>query len=287
MKLTFWGVRGSIPVPGPSTSRYGGNTACLEVSVPGAPPLVLDCGTGARALGRDLFTRADEHRRVELLFTHFHMDHLFGFPFFGPIYAPRFQVGITIPATNPEEAESKLARYLNGVYHPVRLRDVAATLRMDHIRPGRAFDRSGFKVEAVRLNHPGGSCGYRIEHGGKVLVYLTDTAPLARLDEGLVAGKVPPPPEARVLRAIHEADLVVMDTMFTFDEYMEKMTWGHAYPEYAVALCEAAGVGKLALFHHAPEASDDELDELGEHWAKHSGLEIFLAREGVTVDLSG
>lgn len=226
-------------------------------------------------------------QRVELLFTHFHMDHLFGFPFFGPVYAPSCHVGINIPAANAEEAESKISRYLNGVYHPVRLRDVAATMTMHHIRTGHRFERCGYEIEAVRLNHPGGSSGYRIEQGGRSVVYLTDTAPLSRLDEGLSAGKTPPAAEARVLHALREADLVVMDTMFTFDEYLEKMTWGHAYPEYAVALCEAAGARRLALFHHAPEASDDELDQLAAKWSQHAGLEVFLAREGVTVDLSG
>ncbi|MCK6505801.1 MBL fold metallo-hydrolase [Myxococcota bacterium] len=285
MRVTFWGVRGSIPVPGSSTSAYGGNTSCIQVAVPGAPPLVLDCGTGARGLGRRLVL--DHERRVDVLFTHFHMDHLFGFPFFGPIYSPNCQVGVTVPATNVEEAESKLARYLNGIYHPVKLRDVVATVHIEHVRPGRPFDRGAFRVEPVRLNHPGGSCGYRVEHGKRSVVYLTDTAPLSRLDEGISAGKPPPTAEARVLHAMRGADLVIMDTMFSFDEYLEKMTWGHAYPEYAVRLCEEAGVKRLALFHHSPEASDSELDVLGARWAPHAGLRVFLAREGDTVDLEG
>ena len=285
MKVTFWGVRGSIPVPGPATSRYGGNTACVEVSADGGPVVVLDCGTGARALGRDLVLR--HASRVELLFTHFHMDHLFGFPFFGPVYAPNCHLGVTIPAMHAEEAESRLSRYLNGVFHPVRWRDVAGTIHLTHIRPGRSFERGGFDITALRLNHPGGSCGYRIEQGGRVLLFLTDTAPLSRLDEGVSAGKPPPASEARVLAAMQDADLVIMDTMFTFSEYLEHMTWGHAYPEYAVALCEAARVRRLALFHHSPEASDDELDALGARWADHDSIEIFVAREGDTVDLEG
>ena len=285
MRVTYWGVRGSISVPGTATSGYGGNTSCVEITVDGAPPLVLDCGTGARSLGRDLVLR--HTTRVELLFTHFHMDHLFGFPFFGPVYAPSCQLGVTVPATNAEEAESKLSRYLNGVYHPMRLRDVAATVHINHVRPGQAFERGPYRILPVRLNHPGGSCGYRIEHGGKSVVFLTDTAPLSRLDEGLSAGRTPPAAESRVLAAIQEADLVIMDTMFSFDEYLEKMTWGHAYPEYAVRLCEAAGARRLHLFHHAPEATDDELDRLGQRWADHEGLEIALAKEGRTVDLEG
>lgn len=285
MKVRFWGVRGSIPVPGAETSRYGGNSSCLEITPDEGPPLVLDCGTGARGLGRELVLRGT--KRVEVLFTHFHMDHLFGFPFFGPIYTPSCQVNVTVPAYSSVDAQSKVGRYLNGVYHPVRLRDLAAQVRFEGLRPGRPFEVGPYRVRGVALNHPGGSTGYRIEAGGRTVVYLTDTAPLSRLDQGLSADRPPTTPEARVLDAVREADLLIMDTMFSREEYLEKMTWGHSYPEYAVKLAEAGGVKHLCLFHHAPEASDDDLDALAEHWAAYDGLEVSLAREGRVVDLEG
>lgn len=285
MNVSFFGVRGSIAAPGEDTRRYGGNTSCLQVRVAGAPPLVLDCGSGARALGRELVL--GQHHQVDMLFTHFHIDHVFGLPFFGPIYSPNCRLGISVPAITRDEAEAKLARYLNGVYHPVQLRDLAATVHVEHVRIGRDFDRGAFHIEPVRLNHPGGCFGYRVEHGNRSVVYLTDTAPLSRLDEGLSAGKPPTVLETTVLHSLREADLVVMDTMFSFDEYVEKMTWGHGYPEYAVQLCEAAGARRLALFHHSPDATDQALDELGERWAQHQGLDVFVAREGGSVDLEG
>lgn len=285
MKVRFWGVRGSIPVPGDATSRYGGNSSCLEVQLPGGPPLVLDCGTGARPLGRDLVLR--QARDVHVLFTHFHMDHLFGFPFFGPVYTPNTQVNVAVPAYSARDAEAKLGRYLNGIYHPVRLRDVAAQLAFRGVRPGRPFEIGPYAVRGVALNHPGGSTGYRIDAGGRSVVYLTDTAPLSRLDEGLSADRPPTNSEARVISVIQGADLLVMDTMFSYEEYLEKMTWGHSYPEYGAKLAEAAGVKHLCLFHHAPDASDDELDALGAQWAAYDGLEVSLAREGEIVDLEG
>ncbi len=285
MKVTFWGVRGSIPSPGAHTTRYGGNTSCVEVQTEGAPPVVFDCGTGARDLGRSIVLRHE--RKVELLLSHFHMDHLFGFPFFGPLFSPSCEVSITLPATNAEEAESRLSRYLNGVFHPLRLRDIHGSMKLSHIRPGRSFERSGYEFTAVRLNHPGGSCGYRVQMGDRSVVYMTDTAPMTRLDEGLSARRAPPPGEARVIEAMRDADLVIFDAMFTFQEYLEKMTWGHCYPEYAVALAEAASAKRLALFHHSPDADDDELDELADTWGKHAGLDVFVAREGAVVDLSG
>ena len=285
MKVRFWGVRGSIPVPGGETSRYGGNTSCLEVTAAEDHPLVLDCGTGARALGRDLVLR--QASDVEILFTHFHMDHLFGFPFFGPIFSPNFRVNVGVPSYSGMDAQDKLGRYLNGIYHPLRIHDIAARLAFQGVRPGRPFERGPYEILGVSLNHPGGACGYRINANGRSVVYLTDTAPLARPDEGLCADKLPPPPERKVLEILAGADLLIMDTMFSWEEYLVKMTWGHAYPEYAVRMGATAGVKNICLFHHAPDASDDALDKLSARWAEHDGPRVFLAREGMTVDLTG
>lgn len=272
-------------MPGVDTSRYGGNTSCLEITGPGDHPLVLDCGTGARALGRDLVLRRAPE--VEVLFTHFHMDHLFGFPFFGPIFSPNTRVNVGVPAYADIDARDKLGRYLNGIYHPLRLNDIAARIQFDARRPGRPFELGPYEVLPVALNHPGGASGYRVRCGGRTVVHLTDTAPLARPDEGVCADKRPPALERKVLEVMAGADLVIMDTMFSWEEYLAKMTWGHAYPEYAVRLCVEAGVKQVCLFHHAPDASDDDLDRLGERWAQYDRAPVFLAREGMVVDLSG
>jgi phosphoribosyl 1,2-cyclic phosphodiesterase len=283
MKVRYWGVRGSIPVPGAQTARYGGNSSCIEVRAEGAPPLVLDCGTGARDLGRELVL---EHMTsAYVLFTHFHTDHLFGFPFFGPLYTPNCQVEVAVPAYSPVDARDKLGRYLNGTHHPVRIRDLAAKVSFRAIRPGRMFEIGPYRVQGVSLNHPGGSCGYRVEADGRVVCYITDTAPLARPGEGVVDGKLPPAPEQRLLKVLEEADLVIFDTMFDWDEYLEKMTWGHAYPGYAAKLCETVGAKRLHLFHHAPDATDDMLDLRAKHWAAYDRLPIGMAIEGQTIDL--
>ena len=283
MKVRYWGVRGSIPVPGAHTARYGGNSSCIEVRAEGAPPLVLDCGTGARNLGRELVL--ERTTQAYVLFTHFHTDHVFGFPFFGPLYAPNCKVEVALPAYSAVDAQDKLGRYLNGVNHPVRIRDLAAQITFRAIRPGRPFEMGPYRIQGVALNHPGGSCGYRIEADGKVVCYITDTAPMAGVGEGVVDGKVPPNPEQRLLKVLEEADHVIMDTMFDWDEYLEKMTWGHAYPGYGVGVCKAAGARHLALFHHAPDATDDELDVRRDHWAQCDELPVSMAVEGVTIDL--
>ncbi|TVQ90934.1 MAG: MBL fold metallo-hydrolase [Deltaproteobacteria bacterium] len=283
MKLTFWGVRGSIPVPGPTTRRWGGNSSCLAVHHQGKPSLILDCGTGARALGGQL-VRA-QGRQLGILFTHFHVDHIIGFPFFAPLYTPGFDVQIAVPATTEHGARERIEAFLNGRNHPVRLRDMPASISFYAIRPEASFDFLGYTVRAVLLNHPGGSCGYRIEAGGRSICYVTDTAPFATPGEGLLYDRDPTAGERRMLRFLAGADLVVYDTMYELPEYLEKMTWGHSYPEYARELCRAAGVQTLYLFHHAPDASDDLLDARAESWAGASEPRVRLAREGDTVDL--
>ena len=246
---------------------------------------MLDCGTGARALGQELFSHSG--RELDLLFTHFHMDHVFGFPFFGPVYAPGYQVRVTAPGFSEPEVRQKLARFVNGLYHPVRMREIPCDLSFHPLMPGREVDRGIFKVQGIRLNHPGGSVGYRVRVGDTKVLYITDTAPLAREGDGIMAGKESPSSERRLLKLMEGADLVIFDTMFSYDEYLEKMTWGHAYPEYAYKLCTEAGVRHLVLFHHAPDASDEALDALAEHWSQFTEPKVTLAQEGGEVDLEG
>ncbi|MEN0063530.1 MAG: MBL fold metallo-hydrolase [Myxococcota bacterium] len=283
MRVTFWGVRGSIPTPGPETSRWGGNSSCIEVSHGAAPPLILDCGTGARQLGHALVGR--RARELDLCITHFHLDHVFGFPFFLPIYTPGYDVRISLPAFSEDEAREKLSRFVNGIYHPTRLREVPANLSFRAMRSGRSFSSGPFLVHALSLNHPGGSLGYRVEAADQRIAYMTDTAPFARPGEGVCAGEDPVRAEERVLDFLSACDLVIYDTMYDREEYLEKMTWGHSYPEYAHAICRAAGVKRLVLFHHLPDATDEDLDELEAHWATATEPAVVLAREGVTLDV--
>lgn len=253
----------------------------MEVRHGELPPLVLDCGTGARKLGFKLVGEAA--RELDLVFTHFHMDHVFGFPFFVPIYTPGYEVRITVPAFSQEEAREKLSRYLNGMYHPTRLRDLPSEVSFRAIRPDKPFSCGGFTLRGLTLNHPGGALGYRIEADGQSVCYVTDTAPFARPGEGVAAGAEPTKAEKRVVDFIRGADIVVYDTMYDLEEYLEKMTWGHSYPEYAYEICKAAEVRHLVLFHHLPDASDDALDALAQKWTGRSEPSVSLAREGETI----
>jgi phosphoribosyl 1,2-cyclic phosphodiesterase len=286
MTITFWGVRGSIPTPDADHMRWGGNTSCLEVSVPGEPPLILDCGTGIRRLGQRIASAGAS--RVDILLSHVHIDHVVGLPFFAPLHQADVSVTVTVPAFSDEEASEKITRYLNGTLHPLRLADMTCNLVIAGMRPGEPFKRAGFEVTACALNHPGGSLAYRIERGGRTFCYVTDTAPLAVYGEGVAAGKAMSTAEERVSAFLQGADFVVFDTMFSEAEYVERMTWGHAYPEYAAALCAASGVKTLCLFHHLPSADDDRMDALAKHWQAAPGpMRVVVAREGETVEVGG
>ena len=285
MQVSFWGVRGSIPTSGPSTARYGGHTSCFCVEGKGVAPLVFDMGTGARLLGQKMVQ--DEVSRVYVVLSHTHIDHIYALPYFEPVFSPNTRVHIGVPADSAVEARSRIGKYLNGLLHPLRLDDLGARLRFYGIPAGESLEVGPYAVETMRLLHPGGTMGYRVTYNEVSVCYLTDTGPLARANEGIVAGKPPTLLEQDLLQLIRNADLLVMDATFEQDEYFEKMNWGHAYPEYVVAVAKAAGVKRVGLFHHSPDATDDDLDQIAQQWAEHLSPRVFVAKEGMVMDLEG
>lgn len=248
--------------------------------------MVLDCGSGAVNLGSQLMKRGV--RRLNLFFTHFHIDHTIGFPFFGPIFLPICSLRIFVPVQGDEPPESRLQNFLNGEFHPLHVQDVPARTTFVPIGTGDRFSCGPYQVQAVELEHPGGACGYRIEQGDRTVCYFTDTSPLQRdLETGVVAGGAPTPREQRLIDAMQDADVLIFDTMFSFEEYMERQHWGHSFPEYAYRLARKARVQELYLFHHLPGRTDAELDTLEEKWSETRDPVVRVAREGMTVDLEG
>lgn len=245
-----------------------------------------------RGLGRKLIANTAQ-RRAQVLFSHLHVDHIFGFPFFLPLFAPGWDISVGVPAFSDAEAKERIARYLNGTFHPVRLRDIAANVRFHAVRAGRSIPSEGWQIDALRLHHPGGALGYRVSapaSGGEpaaTIAYLTDTQPFAAPGEGVAANKPPTAAEQRLIAFLKGVDLCIFDTMFDYDDYLEKMHFGHSYPEYAIAICRAAGVPELQLFHHQPEADDAELDARAARYLGVEGVRVRLAQEGSTVTPGG
>lgn len=227
------------------------------------------------------------HREIDILLTHYHIDHVIGFPFFLPNYTPGYSVRVSSPALSTEDAKNKLAQFLNGLYHPVKLRDMMERVSFSPIQPGMTYQRGVFEVSTCRLNHPGGSVAYRVSAGGHSIAYVTDTAPFAKPGEGVTSGRKSPVLEQQVIQFLSGADVVIYDTMYTKTEYLQKMTWGHSYPEYAKAVCQSAGVKHLILFHHSPDATDDELDSISTFWSSNQSPRVSLAKEGSTVHVEG
>ena len=294
MQVRFWGTRGSIPTPGPATVRYGGNTSCVEVRTPGGALLVLDAGTGLRALGDALMSEGARARRGHLLIGHTHWDHIQGFPFFRPISEPGSVWDVYAPRGFGASLRDTLAGQMQYTYFPVGLDELGATIRYhDLVEGGFAID--DVRVTARYLNHPALTLGYRLETGGISVVYSTDH------ECHLNSAALPGPPLSRVLRPAHTgdrrhldfvagADLLIHDAQYTEAEYAGHVGWGHSTIEYVVDLAIAGGVKRLALFHHDPHRDDAELDSLvgaSRQRVIDAGgtLEVFAASEGQTVEL--
>ena len=251
----------------------------------GVAPLVFDMGTGARLLGKKLVH--DGVNQVYVMLSHTHIDHIYALPYFDPVFSPNTRVHIGVPADSAGEARARIGKYLNGLLHPLRLDDLGARLRFYGIPAGQGIEVGPYAVETLRLLHPGGTMGYRATLGGRSACFVTDTGPLARPDEGIIVGASPTSMEQDLIQLIRDTDLLVMDATFDQDEYFQKMNWGHSYPEYVVKIAEQAGVKRVALFHHSPDASDEDLDVLSERWSQHTTPQVVVAKEGLVMDLEG
>ena len=267
LKVKFWGVRGSIACPSANHIKYGGNTSCLEIKV-GDRRLVLDAGTGIRGLGQTFLK--DDVSQIHILLTHTHWDHINGFPFFVPAYDPRRSVHIMAGHLRGGEGiQNVLAAQMDNPMFPVPLSAMQAKMRFEDFEAGMSFNiYDDVHVRTAPLNHPNGATGYRIEHAGHSICYVTDTEH--------VPGKM----DQNILGLIEGADLVIYDSTYTEEEFPSKIGWGHSTWNEGVKLCRAAGAKSMAIFHHDPEHEDDFMTALGEE-AKKEWSETFVAREGM------
>jgi CheY-like chemotaxis protein len=265
------------------TLRYGGNTSCVEVRGDDGTLIVLDCGTGAHALGQALVS-AGPHRG-HLMIGHTHWDHIQGFPFFAPLFVPGNTWDIYAPEALGRQLEQTLAGQMEYNYFPVTLAQLAATIHFHDIAEGQ-FAIGEMRVTTQYLNHPVLTLGYRLECGGNAVVYSADHEPHA--PNPAARAQYEPPrhkEDQRHIDFLADADLVIHDSQYTIAEYSQKIGWGHTPAEWAVDYAVAARAKRLALTHHDPLRDDDALDRLVEMCrqrasAAGSGLEIFAAAEG-------
>jgi phosphoribosyl 1,2-cyclic phosphodiesterase len=281
MRITVWGCRGSVATPGPETVTYGGNTACVEVGLDGDAALVLDAGTGIRALGFDLQRR--NVRRVHLCLTHLHLDHLEGLRFFAPLWDEDVTVDVWGPPSQLLSLRQRIARYFSPPLFPIELRDVPAQLSFHNVEQ-RSWSIGDAEISADLVLHPGPTVGYRIELGGASLAYLPDHEPALG---GILRERSPDWISGSAIAA--GVDLVVHDAQFSEDEYPHYVGWGHSSVSDAVGFASAAGARQLLLFHHEPRHSDHELERLEERARELAAADGLappsLAREGMVVEL--
>jgi phosphoribosyl 1,2-cyclic phosphodiesterase len=280
VRLKIWGCRGSVPTPGPNTVEYGGNTACVEVILGGGGALVLDAGTGIRALGLELVRRGT--RRIHLFLTHLHLDHVEGLRFFAPLWDERVTLDVWGPRSPVLGLRERILRAFSPPLFPLDFRDVPARVTF-HDLPGEPWQAEGVSLFADLVLHPGPTLGFRLETGRSSLAYLPDHEPaLARIE-----GRSPDWISGGALAG--GADLLLHDAQYLDEEYGARIGWGHSSVDDAVAFWRAVDARRLVLFHHEPERSDRALELLQARARQLSGRKQpppVLAREGMVIELS-
>lgn len=253
MKVNFWGTRGSLATPGRETARYGGNTSCVEIVGEKGTRLVLDAGTGIRALGMAL---PRDLQRVDILLSHLHLDHIQGLGFFRPLFNPAMEVHIWGPASTTQELRARLMRYLSAPLFPVPLRDLPCKLVLREV-PCAAARVGEFEISSSLICHPGPTVGYRVSGPGGTISYLSDHEPAL----GKRRLSLPADWTSGIALAAN-TDLLIHDAQYTDEEYAERIGWGHSSLAHAIQFATLASTRHLVAFHHDPAHDDVTLDRL-------------------------
>jgi len=298
LSVKFWGVRGSIPCPGPDTVVYGGNTSCLEIRAD-ERLLIVDLGTGIRPLGEWL--KANDLKKygkikADIFLTHTHWDHILGFPMFTPVYVSGTELRITGPVSFENETlKDIIETQLSYRYWPVRAEELAANIEYNQIKETTIDLGGGLTVSSKYVNHPVLCLSYRFDYKGKSIAAVIDHEPFHNLfttnpedanfdAETAREGEIAAAEEnEKIINFIKDADIVIHDAQYTEEEYSRKHGWGHSSYEYAIKCVEGTNVKKLAFYHHEPSRTDHQIWELEERYKNNSDIEIMMAKEGVVL----
>lgn len=272
LTVRFWGVRGTLPTPGADTAHYGGNTSCVEVDL-GGRYVIFDAGSGIRNLGDRLHSQGGI-LEADILFSHCHLDHVCGVPFFSPFYETQNRIRLWAGNLLPKYTlEATIRSIMSAPLFPIEIDAFKADIQFRDFRAGDTLDLGGgITARTGMLNHPGGAVGYHLACGDKSIAYITDTE------------HRPKELDHTVLGLVQDADLMIYDCTYTDEEFPDHAGWGHSTWQQAVRLAKAAGVKRLAVFHHDPDHDDAFMRNVeGAAAQKHPGA--FVAREGLVLTL--
>lgn len=294
MKFRFWGVRGSIPVPGPSTVKYGGNTTCIEIRTDNNDLIILDAGTGIHPLGQALLTQLPVN--AHLFITHTHWDHIQGLPFFSPIFIPGNDIKIYggLDPVTSEGIERALGVQLQYSYFPIREAELNANIEYNTIKPEQPVYINDAKITPILLSHPVLNFGYRVDCDGQSIFFTGDYEPIFNIyDEkdseyqeyqSFIDQK-----HQEIALAMKGVDALIIDSSYTTEEYTFKKGWGHGTYDSAINLAKQAKVKKLFFTHHEPTRTDEQLDTIHKQLLQENtelNFELLLAKEGIDISLS-
>jgi phosphoribosyl 1,2-cyclic phosphodiesterase len=282
MKITVWGARGSVPAPGPETVRYGGNTSCVHVELQDGTQIVLDAGTGIRALGQSLGMNQD----VNVLLTHLHLDHIQGLVFFQPCFDPDSRLRVWGPASPVGSLQDRIARYVSAPLSPIEVRELPCDVSFQDA-PETEWEIGSARITAASVAHRGPTLGYRITDGDTSLCYIPDHepalgVPLADLEEEWISG----------FELAKGASLLFHDCQYFDGEYPNHIGWGHSRLTDSLTFARRVEAEQLLLFHHDPLHSDDDLDRMHdaacEQWIAEGGdaQMLEMAVEGERLDVT-
>jgi phosphoribosyl 1,2-cyclic phosphodiesterase len=292
-RVRFWGVRGSIPAPGPETVYYGGNTSCVEIRADGEL-IILDAGTGIRALGQHLRKEFDGHPvNITILISHTHWDHIQGFPFFAPAYDSRNRLRILAFEGPRKGLESTLSIQMESPYFPIAMHEMPSHVEFTELK-NLEFNIGKVKIQAMFMNHPGICAGYRLFTSAGSVAYFPDNE-LSSKFRGKGSQDSPQTVLGRkkdqeLRDFIEGADVIISDAQYDLDEYAAHIGWGHSCVDDVVPLAMAAKVKKLFLFHHDPDHDDAKIAQMLASAREHAtrrggGIQVEAAREGLEVVL--
>lgn len=251
--LQFWGVRGTLPVPGPSAIRYGGNTSCVSLEFSRGPLIIFDAGTGIKALSDHLMAAKRGRIDAKIFISHPHWDHINALPFFNPLYIRGNSVEVLGPCQGEKCVKDFILEQMDGVYFPITVQEFGASVQYHNLRE-ETLQVDRVSVRTMLLNHPGHCLGYRVEYGGRAICYITDNeiypVQTGLRDEGYIS---------KLANFVSGADVLITDATYTDDEYWNHVNWGHSPLSEVVKLANRAGVDTLYLFHHDPDQNDEAI----------------------------